>query len=138
MLNLELPYPPSINHAYMSVAFGKRVLKPDVMAYRSLIGYVASAAVARYGLPHYPYTMYVEVYTPDRRRRDLDNLLKVLQDGITHGINVDDTNITTLAIKKAGVVKDGKVLVSIQSEFTQLFSLQQAFDLHPAVVWNAL
>jgi crossover junction endodeoxyribonuclease RusA len=138
-LCFEVPYPPSINHAYMTVAHGKRVLKPEAAAYRGLVCYVSRVAKQRYGIPELPLQMSVEVFTPDRRRRDLDNLLKVMQDAISDGIGVDDSQITTLIMRKAGVMRNGVVRIAITHDAThEWFAQQSGFDDSRLIVWNAL
>ncbi len=138
-LCFEVPYPPSINHAYVTITSGKRVLKPEASAYRALVGYVAQTAKQRYGIPELPLQMSVEVFTPDKRRRDLDNLLKVMQDAISDGIGVDDSKITTLIMRKAGVIRNGAVRISITHDAThEWFAQQSGFDDSRLIVWNAL
>ena len=57
----------------------------------------------------------VLAYPPDRRRRDLDNLLKPLLDTLQHaGVYLDDTQIDDLRIQRGDVLKGGQVVVSIE------------------------
>lgn len=52
---------------------------------------------------------------PDRRRRDLDNMLaacKAYLDGISDALGVDDSNFK-LTIQKGEVVKGGQVVVEV-------------------------
>jgi len=53
---------------------------------------------------------------PDRRRRDLDNLLKSLLDAITHaGIWDDDSQVKHLEIREFGrEPPDGRIFVEIR------------------------
>jgi len=56
----------------------------------------------------------IEVFPPDQRRRDLDNLLKAIGDSLQHGgAFPDDSQIVWLLIEKAQVVPNGKVMVRI-------------------------
>ena len=51
---------------------------------------------------------------PDRRRRDLDNILKALLDSIVHaGVIEDDSQIDEIQITRGDVVADGAVVVRI-------------------------
>ena len=57
----------------------------------------------------------IEAFPPDRRRRDIDNLLKALGDSLQHGgAFPDDSQIVWLLIEKAQVVPGGKVIVRIK------------------------
>ena len=70
-LELELPWPPSVNHYYRHV--GPRVLiSRDGRKYRELV----TALVNRNGFRPFPgrISLRAEFYPPDWRRRDLDNV----------------------------------------------------------------
>lgn len=52
---------------------------------------------------------------PDRRRRDLDNVLKALLDSLQHaGIYRDDAQIDDLHIIRGKQVKDGNIIADIE------------------------
>ena len=56
----------------------------------------------------------VECYPPDRRRRDLDNLLKCLQDSLVHaGAMEDDSQIKELCMKMNEPIEGGMVHVRL-------------------------
>jgi len=56
----------------------------------------------------------VHAYMPDNRRRDLDNIFKVLLDSMTHAsIWLDDSQIDDLQIIRKPVEKGGRIVVSI-------------------------
>ena len=69
-----------------------------------------------HGLPiSGPVCVRIEAFPPDRRRRDLDNLLKAIGDSLEHAeVYHDDSQIVWLLIEKAGVVPGGKVRVTVQ------------------------
>ena len=51
---------------------------------------------------------------PDRRARDLDNVLKATLDALTHaGVWLDDSQIDLLSVERAQVVKGGELRVTI-------------------------
>jgi hypothetical protein len=35
--SIELPYPPTINHAYMTIKSGKRLLKPEFIEFKYMV-----------------------------------------------------------------------------------------------------
>ena len=69
------------------------------------------------GLPNAlpsPYAVTFKVYPPDRRKRDLDNVLKASIDALQHcGLIDDDANIWRLEVERGEVVKGGYIEVGI-------------------------
>jgi len=111
MLALELPFPPSVNH-YWRCFRGRFVISQAGVAFRAKV----AAILAARGIQPMagPLAVRFEVYPPDFRRRDLDNLLKALGDSLEHGgAFFDDSQIVWLLIEKSQVVSGGKVLVTI-------------------------
>ena len=70
MIELTLPYPPSVNHLYRHV--GNRVLiSREGRKFRDQVGlFIAFAGHPRFECP---VKIDVELYPPDRRTRDIDN-----------------------------------------------------------------
>jgi crossover junction endodeoxyribonuclease RusA len=63
-----------------------------------------------------PLAVEVEIFPPDHRRRDIDNVLKALLDALQHGgAYVDDSQIVQLALAKRDPVTGGKTIVHIRS-----------------------
>ena len=64
--------------------------------------------------------MRIDAYPPDRRRRDLDNILKALLDALTHaGVMEDDSQIDDLHIVRQSRKANGEIFLSIiESENT--------------------
>lgn len=56
----------------------------------------------------------IELHPPDRRKRDIDNLIKPLFDALTHaGAIADDELFDQLTITRQSVIAGGKVIVYI-------------------------
>ena len=111
MLELELPYPPSVNHYFRMV--GRRVLiSREGRAFRTRVCSILAALGVR---PlEGPLAVDIEVYPPDGRRRDVDNIQKALLDALQHGgAYGDDSQIVRLAIEKYRPVEGGRTLVRI-------------------------
>lgn len=106
----DLPFPPTVNTYYRHV--GARVLiSRKGRAYRKKIEEVLRGCRRIAGR----VMMRVDVYPPDLRRRDLDNLLKGLQDSLTHaGLLADDSDIKCLVMEMHEPHRpDGMVRVGI-------------------------
>ena len=114
MIELCLPWPPSVNRIWRSVG-GRVLLSADGRAYRLA---VAAAVLEQHGSGD-PLTgrlsMTLRAYPPDRRRRDVDNLAKAILDAIEHAGSVyeNDSQIDHLSIRRMAVAKPGRVEVSI-------------------------
>jgi len=58
----------------------------------------------------------VVLFVPDRRRRDLDNYMKSLQDALTHaGLWDDDSLINHLDVYRGEVIKGGSCVIRLRS-----------------------
>ena len=109
MIELELPYPPTINHYYVK---GK-ILGKRGRQYRETV--IAIMAVKRVQPIEGPVDIRIDVYMPDRRRRDIDNLQKALLDSLEHGgAYKDDSQISRIEMNKQGILKGGFVRVFIK------------------------
>jgi crossover junction endodeoxyribonuclease RusA len=111
VLELELPYPPSVNHYFRMV--GRRVLiSREGRAFRQRVCSILAASGVRPLAGR--LAVQVEVYPPDNRRRDIDNVQKALLDALQHGgAYHDDSQIVRLAIVRCAVVDGGRTLVRI-------------------------
>ena len=113
MTTLELPYPPSVNHIYNYTRCGV-FLKKEVKAYRFVVrGIVRSL---RMHPVRWRLAVVIDLYPPDRRKRDLDNTLKSLLDSLTHaGVIEDDSCIDDLHVRRRErMPPNGKVILNIQ------------------------
>lgn len=95
-MKIALPWPPSVNHIYQHFG-GRTILDPKVRAYRAQVGgIVASLKAAGKLNEQLSGNLFVrfDIYEPDARRRDLDNLLKAPFDALTKaGLWGDDSQI---------------------------------------------
>lgn len=112
MLDLELPYPPSINHYWRRVG-ARTLISRGGRAFRAAVCSILAAASVR------PLdgalAMEIDVHPPDRRRRDIDNLQKALLDALAHGgAYHDDFQIARLTTVRQHVVVGGKVRIRLE------------------------
>lgn len=112
MIDLELPYPPSVNHYWRRVG-ARTLISRRGRAFRQAV----CSILAAHGVRPLdgPVELVVDVFPPDRRRRDLDNLQKALLDALAHGgAYHDDSQIARLTIQLRHVVPAGKVRVRLE------------------------
>jgi len=97
-MEFELPYPPSVNHYYRHV--GPRVLISKAgRKYREIV--VSQLRSCEIQPLNGGIELFFEAYPPDRRRRDLDNLLKCVLDSLQHaGAYHDDNQIVKINAEK--------------------------------------
>ena len=112
MITLELPYPPSVNRYYRHVGF-RTLISREGRAYRRTV----CAILRRAGVRPLEGTLAVglDLYPPDGRRRDCDNVLKALLDAMQYGgMYGDDSQIKKLlVVMRDRVVPGGKVVVAV-------------------------
>lgn len=97
MIEFTLPWPPSVN-TYWRNFDGRMIISARGREYRETVGdqMTLQKMVKRYtGC----LRVEIEAWRPDKRRRDLDNLLKATLDGLAHaGVYEDDSQIVDLRI----------------------------------------
>jgi crossover junction endodeoxyribonuclease RusA len=118
-MTFTLPYPPSVN-TYWRMARGRMILSDKGRAYRLL----AAASLAKQGIEKAkcPVRVSFDVYVPDLRRRDLDNVMKAMFDVLVQcGLVGDDDwrHIPQFSVTYMAVDRDNpRVEVDIESKET--------------------
>lgn len=112
MITLTLPWPPSVNHYWQRNRNGSvRVGKAGIAFQQEVwlrcrqgrIKPLVGRLIVRIGAT-----------PPDKRKRDLDNVLKALLDALKHGgCYEDDSQIDRLEIERLAHQRNGTVLVAI-------------------------
>jgi crossover junction endodeoxyribonuclease RusA len=111
MIELELPYPPSVNH-YWRMGRGRIYLGEEGRRYKRLVTGAVRYAGIRPLDGH--LSLEIEAYPPDHRVRDLDNVLKALKDALGKaGVYHDDSQVKHLDAWMLGPVPPGKVWVRV-------------------------
>ena len=121
LIELKLPYPPSVNHYWGTRAtYKNKHMIPQKYLTQKAKDYakeVQQCVFVQKGQKAYnlPIEVKVGVYVPDKRKRDLDNILKGLFDSLTKAsVYADDSLIEKLEVEKLGFKKGGEVQVKIQ------------------------
>ena len=97
MIEFTLPWPPSVN-TYWRNFDGRMIISARGREYRETVG---DQMTLQKMVKHFKGQLKVEIeaFRPDKRRRDLDNLLKATLDGLAHaGVYEDDSQIVDLRI----------------------------------------
>ena len=118
---IKLPFPPSLNAYYRSIIRRRKdgkhytqvLISAKGRAYRTLVGQMLMIQGVREMTGD--LEIEIKVFQPDRRKRDIDNLLKSLLDALQHGgAFVDDSQIKKLTIEMMEVRKPGHVEIEIK------------------------
>ncbi len=99
-LTITLPVPPSINHQYATVN-GRRLLSSTGRTYKEQVGRQVWVMLAqspcarsfRERIRSGPLALSIRFFFPTSLRRDLDGGLKIAQDAICEGLDVNDNRI---------------------------------------------
>ncbi len=111
MIELELPYPPSINR-YWRHNRGRTHLSKEGRDYQK--GVATARARSSIVTMSENVELMIDLNPPDRRRRDVDNVLKALLDGLQKGgVLQDDSQVKKLTIEMHEPVAGGRCRVSI-------------------------
>lgn len=111
MIQLELPYPPSVNH-YWGQAGTNRFIGKKGKQFR--IEVAEACLEAGIQTLEGRLSVHVALFPPDRRARDVDNVLKPLLDACEHaGCFVNDNQIDELHIIRQEIRKGGACTVVI-------------------------
>lgn len=111
---LEMPWPPSSNHYWFIVAMkggGRKVLGKKGKEFREKVVEMHGNSGTLQGR----LSIKLDVYPPDRRKRDLDNLLKATLDALeAANIFEDDNQIDEIHMIRKEIVKGGKIMISLE------------------------
>lgn len=116
-MRLILPFPPSVNtywrHPTTGRLAGRHLISQKGRAYRAEISKLLSCLSFKKFTG--PVSVDILVSMPDKRRRDIDNLLKSCLDSLTYaGVWDDDDQVNALSIKKLPEIK-GFLVVEIST-----------------------
>ena len=111
---LNLPFPPSLNHHWRILTPQRLVTSPASREYfRQVAQLVLLCRQASLPLAG-SLELHLDVYPPDRRRRDLDNLGKAVLDALQHaGVYHDDSQIDDLRYVRHAPSVPGYVVATI-------------------------
>jgi crossover junction endodeoxyribonuclease RusA len=102
IFSAKLPLPPSVNHYYRRIRKGV-IISAKGREYRQQVKELVGDMLPLVEL----LSIEIDVTFPDRRRRDIDNLLKSLLDCLQYaGVYKDDSQIKKLTIEEKMIDKE--------------------------------
>lgn len=112
-LEATLPWPPSVNH-YWAARGNGRYLSPHAQRWHKEAW--ATLRAAWRGKPmRGEVAVLVVLHPPDRRRRDLDNILKAVLDALVHaGVLQDDSQVAELHAVRREARRPGRVEIRVE------------------------
>jgi len=109
MIELELPYPPSVNH-YWRMVGNRMLISREGRVFRERVCPILRASRVKTLLGR--LAVRIDVCPPDHRRRDIDNVQKAVLDALEKGgAYEDDSQIDLLISERCDLVKGGAVVV---------------------------
>jgi len=112
-LSLTLPLPPTIN-SYYQYHGHRRYIGSKGLQFKKTVAHIVSLSKANFGSNR--LSLYVTINFADRRKADISNRIKALEDALCQaGLFEDDSQIDILVINRGQIIKGGSVLVTIKS-----------------------
>jgi crossover junction endodeoxyribonuclease RusA len=113
---IRLPWPPTVNH-YYTVARGRKILSTRGRKY----GKQAALEIIAQGAPCFKdseVSVVIRAYPPDKRKRDIDNIIKPILDVLSGPVFDDDCQVSDLRITRYNPRKGGEVEILVYGQET--------------------
>lgn len=112
-VELNLPYPPSVN-TYWGFQGHRRFLTAKALEFKKAVAHAVSLMPTRFADDR--LEIFVHLHAPDKRLRDIDNVLKPLLDALVQaGLFNDDSQVDLITITRKEIIKGGACRVSIRT-----------------------
>jgi len=108
------PYPPSINRLYRSINGRSILSKIGRDYYRDVVPLAEATGINIRG----PYVLAITAYRPDRRKRDIGNLEKIVSDTLTKAGVIEDDSLAQAIVCRWS---DAGVSLETRSDFPVIF-----------------
>ena len=123
VVRLSLPMPPSANHIYRRNRYGSVFLTEAAREYPER---VQAAVIEQIGnvlgiLKHVAWVdLEATIHPPDKRRRDIDNVLKRLIDALAAVFGFNDAVVRKIVIKRGHYVSTPDGVLDVKLRWLQL------------------
>jgi crossover junction endodeoxyribonuclease RusA len=111
---IHLPYPPSLNRLYRSINGRSILSKIGRDYYRDVVPLAEATGINIRG----PYVLAITAYRPDKRRRDIGNLEKIVSDTLTKAGVIEDDSLAQAIVCRWS---DAGVSLETRSDFPVIF-----------------
>jgi len=109
---ISLPWPPSINNYYGRRPRGGIYIKKEGLKFRQDVVEMHGRKANNTWIP---IRILIDIYPPDKRKRDNDNILKAVCDSLEHaGIYKDDYLIFHQQVRKHAAESPGGIEIKIE------------------------
>ena len=109
-VKFELEYPPSVNHYYVRTKKGMAIGKPGRLYRKTSI--VNLRQHQNHFTKNQRLAIVINVFPPDKRKRDLDNLLKCCLDSIQYSLVFPhDNQLDLITVIRREPVEGGKLSI---------------------------
>jgi len=119
---LTIPYPPTVNHykrigRTITTKRGKIVqtrVNTDATKRFYYEVWALSRGKVKESLGEALIKLKLDIYPPDKRKRDIDNIIKPTIDSLMNsGLFNDDSQICLLVVTRCPIIESGQVIVTI-------------------------
>lgn len=127
-VTITLPYPPSVNHykkagrlvkTKRGKIYQQKINTDETNRFYYEVWFKVQHMRAKEGLKSFGdavISLEVDVYPPDAKKRDLSNILKVLEDSLQKAdVFKDDYQIACLKVTRCEIISQGKIVVRIKA-----------------------
>jgi crossover junction endodeoxyribonuclease RusA len=97
-MTIDLPWPPSSNHAYRNLPGKGRAKTKAAREYTASVVDLTRVTPGRRPRRSDRVRVTITAYPPDRRKRDLANLEKLAVDAVMTALGLDDSQIDQLQL----------------------------------------
>jgi len=116
MITLTLPWPPTVNTMFPTSRSGHRFLSKRGKEFA--VAVMKAVMLDRRGCTTKPETgrlaYRLSAWPPDKRTRDLSNLLKSVEDSLTKaGVWLDDSQVDHIEVDRMPIAKGGRCTIEI-------------------------
>jgi crossover junction endodeoxyribonuclease RusA len=119
MIQVPLPFPPSVNGLWRSNGKGQTYTQGKPRAWKTAAAWAFKEAVLKGSTPCLgSFHFYLEAGRPDKRKRDLDNLFKCVLDAAKDGGAIrDDSDALSVSARWVADIKGIRVTITPAEEW---------------------